>query len=308
MDVQKLHPELRKAYSRMPAVPVHIPAVRHVFTLLMKLMPSRIKPVAGVSIEDRSVGQCTVRIFRPEGKTSGAGLMWIHGGGYIMGNIGMNDRECAALAKELQLVVVFVDYRLAPRHPFPAALDDCFEAWKFMQASAAELGLDRERIAVLGQSAGGGLAAGLVQRLADTGGVQPAIQVLMYPMIDDRTAANQELDQARHFFWNNRNNRGAWDWYLGKPPGLGDMPAYSVPARREDLSGLPPSWMCVGEVDLFYQEDCAYAERLRAAGVPCELHIAPQTPHAYDFIAPDSSVTKATMQDCYRFIRTQLHL
>jgi acetyl esterase/lipase len=177
-----------------------------------------------------------------------------------------------------------------------------------MQTSAAGFGIDRERIAVLGQSAGGGLAAGLVQRIADGGGVQPAMQALMYPMIDDRTAANQALDRIKHFFWNNRNNRGAWGWYLGQSPGLDKVPAYSVPARREDLSGLPPTWMCVGEVDLFYPEDCAYAERLRAAGVHCELHVAPQTPHAYDFIAPESSLTKATMQDCYRFLREQLHL
>jgi acetyl esterase/lipase len=308
MDIQQVHPELRKAYSRMPALPIHNPAFHFVFNLLMKLMPARIKPAAGVDIEDRSVGKCTVRIFRPEGKASGAGLLWIHGGGYIMGNAGMNDRECTALARELKLVVVYVDYRLAPRHPFPAALDDCFDAWNFMQTSAGGLGIDRERIAVLGQSAGGGLAAGLVQRLADTGGVQPATQLLMYPMIDDRTAANRELDQIKHFFWNNKNNRGAWGWYLGQPPGLDEVPAYSVPARREDLSGLPPTWMCVGEVDLFYKEDCAYAERLKAAGVPCELHISPQTPHAYDFIAPESSLTKATMHDCYRFLREQLHV
>ncbi len=308
MDIEKVHPELRKAYARMPALPIHNPLFRSILIPLMKLMPTRIKPVTGVNIEDRPAGQCTVRIFRPEGEGSGAGLLWIHGGGYIMGNIAMNDRECTALAKELKLAVVYVDYRLAPGHPFPAALDDCLDAWNLMQSSAAELGIERERIAILGQSAGGGLAAGLVQRLADAGGVQPAAQLLMYPMIDDRTAANRELDQIKHFFWNNKNNRGAWGWYLAQAPGLDKVPPYSVPARRDDLSGLPPTWMCVGEVDLFYQEDCAYAERLRAAGVPSELYIAPQTPHAYDFIAPESSVTKTTMQHCYSFLRERLHL
>jgi acetyl esterase/lipase len=303
-----LHPELRRTYGLVPAVPFHNPLFHFIVRLLQRLRSRRIKPVAGVVIEDRPLSHGAVRIYRPQSAANGAGLLWIHGGGYIIGDVSISDRECIALAKELGLVVVSVDYRLAPEHPFPAALDDCFEAWHFVQDRADELGIDRRRIALVGQSAGGGLAAALAQRIADTGGVQPAAQVLMYPMLDDRTAADTALDPLRHFLWNNRNNRGGWGWYLGQTPGQPGVPAYAVPARREDLSGLPPAWIGVGEQDLFYAEDCAYAQRLQAAGVHCVLHIGPQAPHAYDLIVPQSSVAQAFVQEHYRFLREQFRL
>ncbi len=211
-----------------------------------------------------------------------------------------------ALARDLDLVVVSVEYRLAPRHPFPAALDDCYEAWQWLLDAVTDLSVDPERLAIAGQSAGGGLAAALVQRIADAGGVQPLAQVLMYPMLDDRTAANRELDGVGHVLWNNRNNRGAWEWYLGQPPGRDIAPPYVVPARREDLSGAPPAWIGVGKLDLFYREDCAYAERLQAAGVPCDLHITPRAPHGYDLLAPEAPVSRAFIHDYYRFLSQRL--
>lgn len=308
MDITRLHPELRKAYARIPAVPFHNPAVRAVLSFLMKLMPNKIKPVPGVVIEDKHLDHCSVRIYQPENENSGAGLIWIHGGGYIMGNTGLNDRECSSLAKDLGLLVVSVDYRLAPKYPFPAALDDCFEAWHFMQTMADQWKIDRSRIAILGQSAGGGLAAALVQRIVDAGGIQPAAQILWYPMLDDRTAADTALDSIKHRFWNNRNNRGSWGWYLGQTPGMESAPSYAVPARRENLSGLPPTWLGVGELDLLYNEDCNYAQRLKSAGVHCDLHIAPQAPHAYDVVAPDSSVSKESVDKSYSFLREYLNL
>lgn len=308
MKKQDIHPELRRIYARIPAVPFHNPVVRLLLRLLQALLPKGIKPAAGVAIEDRPLGHGAIRIYRPQRGSSGAGLLWIHGGGYIIGDVSTSDRECVALARDLRLVVVSVGYRLAPKHPFPAALDDCLEAWNYMQGSARELGVDRIRIAVAGQSAGGGLAASLVQRIADIGGIQPAAQVLMYPMLDDRTAANDAYDQARHFLWNNRNNRGGWSWYLGQPPGQDRVPAYAVPARRQDLSGLPPAWIGVGERDLFHREDCAYARRLQAAGVHCELHEGAQAPHAYDIIVPRSSLAQAFVHSYYRFLRKQLRL
>lgn len=308
MDIAELHPELRKSYSRMPTLPLHVPGFYPFISLLMKLIPNKAKPVPGVSVQDVPVKHCNVRVYRPEGGNCGAGLMWIHGGGYIIGNTAMNDRECVALARDLGLVVASVDYRLAPKHPFPAALDDCMDAWQFMSSCAGQWGIDRSRMAVLGQSAGGGLAASLAQRIADAGGVQPAAQVLWYPMLDDRTAANGELDTLRHRFWNNRNNRVAWEYYLGQAAGATRVPPYAVPARRDDLSGLPPTWIGVGELDLFYAEDRAYAEQLTAAGVDCELYLAPRAPHAFDALVPDSSVARETVQDYYRFLRSHLQI
>ena len=208
-----------------------------------------------------------MRLYRPEQGLSGAGLLWIHGGGMITGNAATNDRECAAFARELGIVVVSVEYRLAPKHPFPAALDDCHAAWQWMLSAAGELGIDPARIAISGQSAGGGLAASLALRIRDAGGLQPAAQALMCPMLDDRTGARRELDAIDHRVWNNRSNRAAWSWYLGLPPGSSEVPAHAAAARCANLRGLPPAWIGVGEVDLFLEEDRRYARAAdRSAG------------------------------------------
>ncbi len=268
----------------------------------------KIKPFPGVTIEDYQLTHRNVRVYRPEGSANRAALLWIHGGGFIMGDISNNDRECAAIARTLGIVVVSTGYRVAPKHPFPAALDDCFEAWSYLQAHAEQWQLDRYRVAVQGQSAGGVLAASLIQRIADTGGVQPAAQLLMYPMLDDRTALNMALDPIKHRLWNNKNNRAAWSWFLGQPAGQPEAPRYAAAARREDLTGLPPTWIGVGECDLFYQEDCDYAARLKAAGVPCEFFVGPQCPHGYDLIAPEASVSQALIQEYYRYLRSCLKL
>lgn len=308
MNIEQLHPDLHKSFGRIPAIPFHNPAVYFVLNLLMRLRSPKIKPFPGVVIEDQPLTHRSVRIYRPENGGNGAGLLWIHGGGFIMGDIGTNDRECAAIARTLGIVVVSAGYRVAPKHPFPAALDDCFEAWNYLQSNAEQWQIDRDRIAVLGQSAGGGLAASLIQRIADTGGVQPAGQLLMYPMLDDRTALNTALDPIQHRLWSSKNNRGAWSWYLGQPAGQDKAPRYAAAARREDLSGLPPTWIGVGDADLFYQEVFAYAERLKTAGVPCEFFVGPQCPHGYDLIAPDAPVSQALIQDYYRYLRHCLKL
>lgn len=308
MHIDKIHPELRATYARIPAFPIHNPVVYFVAETLQKLFPRKPKPFPGVSVEERSLGQAGVRIYRSEKSSCGAAALWIHGGGYILGDVSINDRECSHLANELGLVVVSVEYRLAPKHPFPAALDDCFAAWQFMLSNAHEWRVDPQRMAVIGQSAGGGLAAGLAQRVADTGLVQPAAQVLMYPMLDDRTAANRDLDNAKNRLWNNNNNRGAWSWYLGQPAGLPSVPLYAAPGRQQDLSKLPPAWLGVGELDLFYQENLEYARRLQQAGVSCELHITPQAPHAFDLLAPEASVSQDFLQHYFRFLRDRLSL
>ena len=312
MNIEQLHPDLHKSYAGKPSLPLHNSALYFVINLLMQLRSKKIKPFPGVVIEDQQLTHRRIRIYRPEngGKRGGnsAGLLWIHGGGFIMGDICDNDRECAAIAKTLGIVVVSAGYRVAPKHPFPAALDDCFEAWNYLQSHAEQWQIDRDRIAVMGQSAGGGLAASLVQRIADTGGVQPAAQVLMYPMLDDRTALNTALDPIQHRLWNNKNNRGAWAWYLGQPAGQDKAPRYAAAARREDLSGLPPTWIGVGDADLFYREDYLYAERLKAAGVPCEWVVGPQCPHAYDLMAPEAPVSQVLIQSYYRYLRSCLKL
>lgn len=307
MHISKVHPELRKIIARIPAIPFHNRLFLSLLNLFIRI-PRKPACVAGVSVTEQVLEFSRVRIYRPTGALSGAGLLWIHGGGLITGAAAMSDRECSTWARDLQLSVVSVGYRLAPRHPFPAAIDDCYAAWQWMQQAASILGLDPARIVLAGQSAGGGLAASLAQRVHDVGGVQPAGQALFCPMLDDRTAANVRLDALEHHIWNNHNNRAAWTWYLGQPAGQVQVPAYAVPARCTDLSGLPPAWIAVGDIDLFYGEGWAYAERLSDVGVPCEFYPISMAPHGFEAFAPEATLTRDLYCDFYRFLRQALKL
>ncbi len=255
MKIEKIHPELRKTVSRILPFPFHSRTVVAILNFLLNLAPKK-RSINGVKITDNQLENTNVRIYLPAGKLSGAGLLWIHGGGFIIGRAFLNDKLCAAYSEDLSLVVVSVDYRLAPKFPFPAAIDDCFEAWQWFQNEAPDMGVDPKRIAISGQSAGGGLAAALAQRIYDESEIQPAAQALFCPMLDDRTAANYELDSINHRIWNNKSNRVGWSAYLGHPPGMPEVPEYAVPLRRENLSGLPRAWISVGDIELFYEEAC----------------------------------------------------
>jgi acetyl esterase/lipase len=232
------------------------------------------------------VAPASASVYRPRAGASGAALLWLHGGGLIVGAPRMDDARCGAWARELGLVVVSVDYRLAPEHPFPAALDDARAAWGWLQGSAAALGVDPAAWPSGARARGAAWPPSLAQRLRDEGGVQPAAQLLLYPMLDDRTAARRELDAAGHLVWHNRSNRAGWSAYLGRAPGAPELPAYAAAARCDDLRGLPPAWIGVGDLDLFLDENRAYAERLERAGVAVALHEVAGAPHGFDALAP----------------------
>jgi len=209
-------------------------------------------------------------------------LLWIHGGGTIFGTPRQANDWCSRVAAELGVPVVSVDYRLAPEHPFPAGLDDCFDALHWIHDQAAELGVDPRRIAIGGDSAGGGLAAVLAQRALDAG-VPVAFQLLLYPMLDDRTVL-RELPTVGDFVWTPASNRFGWTSYFGHPPRLDDARPYIAAARRQSLAGLAPAWIGVGDLDLFHAEDLDYASRLRAAGVACDLVVVPRMYHGADVL------------------------
>ncbi len=306
MELSKIHPELRNTVGRIPLIPAHWRSFIFLMNTMLRVMP---KPhsVAGICIEETAVGTTGLRLYYPA-QASGAALLWIHGGGLITGRAAQDDRLCVRYAQQLGLLVVSVDYRLAPRHPFPAAIDDCFAAWQWLQQQAPDLGIDPRRVAISGQSAGGGLAASLAQRLQDDGGIQPAAQALFCPMLDDRTAANRALDAINHRIWHNRSNRAGWRAYLGHAPGTAFVPAYAVPARREQLAGLPPAWIGVGDIDLFFAEDRTYAEQLQAQGVNCEFYVAAQAPHGFETLAPRSSIARAMFESNFAFLRKTLGL
>ncbi|ALE75690.1 esterase [Pseudonocardia sp. EC080610-09] len=271
--------ELRRPVRRVPPLPLHLPWLLR----LGQRLSRRGRPVAVDGVRTTTEpGPPPVRIYVPDHRASGGALLWIHGGGLVLGSPMIDEKRCGTLAAELGVVVVSVDYRLAPGDPFPAAVDDCHAAWTRLRDDTAHLGIDPGRIVVGGASAGAGLAAALAQRLHDEQGPQPLAQWLYYPMLDDRTAARRELDLPRHRVWSNRNNEVGWRSYLGHAPGTVTPPPYAAPARREDLAGLPPAWIGVGDVDLFHDEDVDYADRLRAAGVPVTLDVVPGAPHGFD--------------------------
>jgi acetyl esterase/lipase len=212
-----------------------------------------------------------------------AALLWIHGGGLVMGTPEVGNELCSRIVADLGIVVVSVDYRLAPEDPFPAGLDDCYRTLTWIHDNAADLGIDPMGVAVGGDSAGGGLAACLAQFAFDRGGPPICFQLLQYPMLDDRTAARTDHDAL---IWTNASNRFAWEAYLGHPAGDPEQRPYASAARRTDLAGLPPAWIGIGEIDLFHDESVDYAERLRAAGVPVDLHVVPGMYHAADRMVP----------------------
>lgn len=293
MKLDLVDPELRPAVRRVPRLPIASKWGRRVVRGLVRRHGPG-KPVEGVDVSQLDQGQ---RVYtRTGGESSGAALLWIHGGGFVIGDVCQSEAFCAVTARELGIVVVSVEYRLAPEHPFPAPLDDVVAAWQWLQESAGSLGVDQQRIAIGGESAGAGLAACLVQRLHDAGGVQPVGQWLFAPMLDDRTAARRELDQRQHRVWNNAANRTGWGAYLGVEPGAPELPEYAAAARRADLRGLPPAWIGVGDIDLFAEEDRDYAERLRDAGVECSVDLVPGAPHGFEVWASDTGVSRRFLE------------
>lgn len=234
-------------------------------------------------------------VHRPTSPTPGrAALLWIHGGGLIYGDAREDAPYLQRFANELGLVVASVQYRLAPRDPFPAALDDCVAAFDWL---AEQPDVDPGRIVVGGMSAGGGLAAALAQRLVARGGHAPTFQLLDYPMLDSRSAwAPGTTEDEQHRLWDRRSNAVGWSSYLkGHDPG--DPPPFAAAARTTDLQGLPPAWIGVGTCDLFHEEDVTYAERLKEAGVAVDLVVVDGAFHGFDVAVPAASVSKRFTQD-----------
>jgi acetyl esterase/lipase len=253
------------------------------------------EPVAGTAISQHEVlGGQDVFVYEPAGRQRPTGaLLWIHGGGTILGRPETDHELCSRFARDLGVAVVSARYRLAPEHPFPAGLDDCYAALRWLHHEADALGVDRGRIAVGGASAGGGLAAVVVQRAHDHG-LPVRFQLLLYPMLDDRTALRRDHGGRGRIAWTPRSNRYAWTSYLGHEPRADEPRRYAAAARRGDLAGLPPAWIGVGDLDLFYEEDLDYARRLRDAGVPVTLRLEPGMYHAAEL---ELQATVPSMRD-----------
>ena len=234
-------------------------------------------------------------LYRPTGPSGPLPVyLHIHGGGYVFGNAEMCGPQNVATAAGAQCIVASVDYRLAPDTHAPGSVEDCYAALAWLHAEAETLGVDRTRIAIGGESAGGGLAAALALLARDRDEYPICFQLLIAPMIDDRTAAAAHDPGVGEFVWTNESNAYGWHALLGVEPGSPDVSPYCAAARAEDLTRLPPTYIGVGALDLFRDEDIDYASRLLRAGVPTELHVVPGAYHGFERCADASLVRNVT--------------
>jgi acetyl esterase/lipase len=221
-------------------------------------------------------------------------ILHMHGGGFVFGNAAAEVRAKQDLAKALDCVVATVDYRLAPESTWRASLEDNHAALKWLHDEAHALGVDRARIAIMGESAGGGHAALLALAARDRRQVPILLQVLIYPMLDDRTGSSHTPSPyVGRIGWSAADNLFGWRSFLGQPPGTRAVPSAAVPARAATVAGQPPAFIGVGAIDLFAEEDLAYARRLIDAGVSTELMVVPGAYHGFDQAMPDAPVSRS---------------
>jgi acetyl esterase/lipase len=291
-----------------------IPELRVRLRELMLSKIADVPPNDRVVREDRHVPgpdgapDVPVRVYRPvDASPPLPCLYWIHGGGMIAGDLDMSDLSCDVYAERLGCVVVSVDYRLAPEHPHPAPVEDCYAALRWTAGAIDELGIDAARIAVAGASAGGGLAAATALLARDRGGPPLAFQLLVYPMLDDRDTTPSAREFSGIPSWSREHNRDGWAALLGERVGRDDVPAYAAPARAEDLSNLPPALIQVGDLEVFRDEDIDYATRLLRAGVPTELHVYPGAYHGWDTFAPTAEASVRALEERIAALRRALH-
>ncbi len=299
-------PELVASLDMFPALELTEETVVQVRAMMEEMSSQRpnLPAFPDISVSERFVpgpeGAPDVRVLVYLPTTARAplpALLWIHGGGYVIGTADQEDLGVKSIVSAVGCAAVSVDYHLAPETPHPGPVEDCYAALHWLYTHAEELGVDTTHIAIGGASAGGGLAAGLALLTRDRGEVPLAFQLLIYPMLDDRTVTVAEPHPyTGEFIWTPEGNRFGWTALLGQEPGSPDISPYAAAARAEHLEGLPPTFISVGALDLFLEENLEYARRLMRAGVPTELHVYPGAFHGFD-IAAGAKVTQSALRD-----------
>jgi len=317
-SIELVDPELRGLLSALPQLSLSLdslPQIRRDGDEMWRnlVAAAGIPADNGIRVAERFVpgppGAPAVRVLTYEPtsvRQSRPAYLHIHGGGYVLGTADSSEVANRELAAALSCVIVSVDYRLAPETRAPGQVEDCYATLKWLHGAAAELRIDRARIAVGGESAGGGLAAALALLARDRGEIPICFQNLVYPMLDDRTAALVKTNPhtGRHL-WTHESNRFGWTALLGGAPGAVGVSPYTAAARAIDLRGLPPALITVGALDLFLEEDIDYATRLIQAGVATELHVYPGAYHGFD-LATEAKVAQAMNRDRLNALRRAL--
>ena len=307
-----IDPELLPVLDMLPPIDfeaVGLEAVREATQVMTDAMP---RPDLPIDVEEvtipAGVHGPAVRalLIKPWilGRPSAA-ILHIHGGGFVIGDPEISLPDLMSTAFELGCVILSPDYRLAPEAPFPGPVEDCYAALGWLHGRAASLGIDPARIAVMGESAGGGLAAALALLARDRGEYRLAFQLLDAPMIDDRTCVREPHPHAGQFIFNANSNSFGWRALLGAEPGGSDVSPYAAAARATDLVGLPPAFIATGALDLFLEEDVDYALRLVRAAVPVELHVYPGCIHGFG-MAREAAVAKVAIRDKHDALRRVL--
>lgn len=308
--IRLVDPELRPMLEMLPKNDFsdsNIKDIRKKMKSLMEAMPST--KIEGVQMQEHYIEKdgfkIRVLVYSPTTAedTAKPALLYIHGGGYVMGSpdefVARNEMFC----KELGAVVVSVDYRLAPEHRYPIPLEDCYAALAWIFENLDALDVNGDKVGIYGESAGGGLAAALALLTRDRKEFSIAHQFLVYPMLDDRTCVTPEPNPyTGEFVWTPESNHYGWSSLLGHEPGLDGVSPYASPARIDVMVGLPNAYICVGTLDLFLDEDIAYAQRLLLAGVQTELHVYPGAFHGFDMV-PGTILSRQFEDDLLRAMK-----
>jgi acetyl esterase/lipase len=311
-----LDPEIAAALQEMmgdtpppkPPPPGDVAGRRAIFESWMGLVSSILPKVTDVTtreFETSSADGTPVRLrwYEKNGGAKGPAVLYLHGGGMILGSVDAYDPVVQAYVSQSSVPMLSVDYRLAPESPHPTPVEDCYASLTHLAGHAASLGVDPNRLAVMGESAGGGLATAVAMLARDRTGPALAKQILIYPMLDDRnTTPDPQL--APFASWTYDDNITGWRGLLGARFGRDDVPPTAAPARATDLNDLPPTYIEVGQLDIFCNEDIAYALRLSEAGIPVELHVHAGAQHGFELIAPASQVAQRSTRDRLRVLRS----
>ena len=304
--------QLPSAIRQKPCELGDVECRREVSATMNADLTQRFGKASDVTIKDHFIArpdgsELRVRAYRKIGSTARGALLYVHGGGMIVSTIEDYDARCMHYCTNTGLPVISVDYTLAPEAPYPSQIDDALTALQWMHDNAEDHGWDASRIGIGGDSAGGGLTAGTVLKNRDSGGPSLACQMLVYPMLDDRNTIPDSRFPKQFQIWTYVDNETGWDAYLSGLDDRTDVPIYAAPARATDLSGLPPTYIDTVTLDIFPDEDLAYAKKMIADGVEVEGHIWNGAPHGFDYFTPHAAIAQKAWDCRFAFLVEHLH-